>query len=471
MNIYIRIEVLAREFAGRLLLGLVAAERGHRVLILDKRTAFRILDRAARPPLPPGVFHDNTPGGAGFAKTQLHAELVERGFRITGQDEEHGLATDDFQTDGGGRFPPEAMQNMTAVFAFGSFDAAGIREAVPDHAAKVLEVGSPRVDLWRPDLASAFPRPPAARPSDRPFILWTLTQSPFYSDGPDPLDLSDRSVSAEEMLRCIESLPTRGIGLSRVELDHLRMAVHTRVAVETVAQEFPEFDIVYRPHPVERGDAWPRMFAGGPANIHVILDNAVSPWIRHAACTITTGSTIAFEAAVAGCPLIAFHPEGMVSWPAVSRLGLRVDSVEGLVERLRSVLDGSRPVDAVREERAEETLRERFAALEGRLAADRIVDAWESIVDSGIRHAPAVDAELLARGGPQPGPLVRARRGVLARLRGGPEAVGSLDPRRKFPEFDLEEAHALHADLAASLGRFRTVRLRKLGPHLLHLSG
>lgn len=54
MNIYISIELSARELDGRLLLAVIAASKGHTVLVGDKSLLFRGARSGA---LAPGVFH------------------------------------------------------------------------------------------------------------------------------------------------------------------------------------------------------------------------------------------------------------------------------------------------------------------------------------------------------------------------------------------------------------------------------
>ena len=61
MNIYLPIEVKVRELEGKTLLALTAAERGHTVIIGEKKDTINLAKKGI---LPPGIVHDKslTPG-------------------------------------------------------------------------------------------------------------------------------------------------------------------------------------------------------------------------------------------------------------------------------------------------------------------------------------------------------------------------------------------------------------------------
>ena len=54
MNIYIQVEVSSRELDGKLLLAVLAAAKGHQVIVSNGR---EIMDGLKKKVLPPGVFH------------------------------------------------------------------------------------------------------------------------------------------------------------------------------------------------------------------------------------------------------------------------------------------------------------------------------------------------------------------------------------------------------------------------------
>lgn len=472
MNIFLRIEVLGRELQGRLLLALAAAERGHHVVLLDNGTAARLTEH--RPRLPIGYFHDNSPGQAG-GKTVMHDALASRGWLITGQDEEHGLTTDDFDRDMGGRFPTIAMANKTAMFAFGPYDAEGIRRDCPEHAEKVVPTGSPRMDFWRTDFARYYEhygRPPGVTAG--PFLLVLMSSSPFFAEGPR-MSFTGAEGSAAELSRRVERLAATGLDTELVAA--YRRVVHQKLAVEAIARQHPGLQVVYRPHPHELLGAWQEVFEDAPANVRVIRDNASGPWVRHARCVVFGGSTVGFEAAFAGVPVISFQPDGYDRSPAVSRMGHRATAVSELVPLVDAILAGAEPeLPAARAAAMQETLVSRFFAMEGHLAADRIVDTWEALATTAVRAAPPIRPADVGRVF-TPKSIARTARDatVEALSLGSPEQRLRRRADRalldlKFPRFDLEEVLRIHRALIGGLDRFADVRITQVRPRVLHLT-
>ncbi len=471
MNIYLRIEVLGRELQGRLLLGLAAAERGHDVVLLDKVTAIE-LSQATPGRLPPGYFHDNSPGQDG-GKTLLHERLQARGFLITGQDEEHGLTTDDFARDMGMRYPERAMRNKTAMFTFGPYDEAGIRAQRPEYADRVIMTGSPRVDFWRKDFEPFYTHHPHPLGDDAPpYLLFLMSSSPFFAERPR---MSFKGADEAELLGRVDALLGEGLGAHMVEA--YRRVVHTKMAVEALARQHPQTIVVYRPHPHEVLEAWYSVFETAPENVRVIRDNAVSPWIRRARCVVFSGSTVGFETALADVPVISFQPDGHDDTPAASRMGHRVTTWMGLLPLVADIIDGRAPeLPADRAEAMQETLASRFFALDGPLAADRIVDAWERLATEALHSAPSVLPEnLRLRLSPRrlassvfstTHAAVRLGPTAVRRQRAADRAVRAL----KFPGFDLDEARRIHHALVSALGRFEGIRVTQVAPRVLHLT-
>ena len=473
VNIFIRVEVLARELQGRLLLALAAAERGHHVVLLDKQTAYGLFRPGRRPAVPPGVYHDNSPGNPQGGKTDLHEQLAALGFVVTGQDEEHGLTGDDFLGEMSARFPERAVAAKTAMFAFGPHDAAEIKRMLPAFADRIIMTGSPRVDFWRPDFAPYFDQVPHPLDEDAPpYLLVTVTESPFFSREPDLLSFQGAPRGLPELLERVEGL--RSAGHPDVTVDHYQIAVETKVSLESIARDHPDHLVIVRPHPHERPDAWSSVFDPSIENIRIMKDLAISPWIRHAACMITSGSTVAFEGALTGTPLITFVPAGLPITPAASRMGHLAETVDDLVSLASTILrDGNAALDPQRAAAMTRTLDERFTAIDGPLAADRIVDAWESLAPPALLNAPPISRGHFG--------MDRSARGLARSVKHRIRSVVVPSATRaqvrwsrdehdlKFPPFDLENMVSIHHRLRDGLGRFERVAIRPIRPRVLYI--
>lgn len=461
MNVYVYVEVANRELEARLLLGLAAAERGHDVLL------GRFDPRRDTEAMPPGLFHDKSLTRG--QEMDRQAWLADAGFRVTSQDEEHYLLQPDFAPFVDHRYEAAALDRADRVLTWGPHDHAGIAQARPGHATLLRMTGSPRVDLWRPEFAahheSALPDGVA-----RPFVLFAnnvthlLGMNRFttmladkrgkYFDGTaDPLERH----WFDELAAQAERLP------------------HLVAAIRGVATRFPDLTVVVRPHPVESPAAW-RDLLGPLPNVMVRNDGAISPWVRSALAVVHTGDTTGFEAAVAGVPLVSLEPTDGVAVDlghVTGRLGIRAEDAPAVVDAVGHVRDGG-DVDSLRQPGADELLAGRLAALDGPLAADRIVDAWEELDPPAAtpmrpgRLAPGRLDRVEARARDLVRPGVHAVREVRRRMREGADADRFV-VAHKFPPIDHAALAERAASLGTTLGRFTDVEVRPIGPRLVHL--
>ena len=462
MNVYIIVEVAARELEARLLLGLVAAERGHLVLLgdVDPRQDLRAM--------PPGLFHDKslTPG----QEMARQERLADAGFLISSQDEEHGLLQPDFSLFMERRFAPEALTNVNRVLTWGPHDHAALEAGRPEAAERLRMVGSPRVDMWRPELAAHQAR--VTLPTGgSPYVLFANNfthllgvnrfttmvadkRGRYFSGAADPLERLwfDELTSQAERLR------------------------HVVTSVRRVALEHPDLTVVVRPHPVESAAAW-RDLLGPFPNVLVTKEGPISAWVRAATAVVHTGDTTGFEVAVGGVPLISLEPTegiGVDLGHVTGRLGIRAESVDDVVGAVAALRRGDDP-RALAQPGSDEVLAGRLTALTGPFASDRIVDAWEEL------EAP--DAPPMRQEGLRPGalqrteerlrslvrPTVHAAREVRRRAREGADADRFV-VAHKFSPIDHAELAATAQSLARTLDRFQDVELRPVGPRLVHLS-
>lgn len=456
MNIYIRIEVFRREFEGRLWLAMVAAERGHRVLLGKLR--HRDFVGSAPDLFPPGVFHDKslTPRPSRFA---FQTGLAERGFVLTSQDEEHGLTLEDMVRFLSRRFSAESLQNARASFAWGPQEVRELKSLFPLQADQVIETGSPRVDLWRPDLAyRGSAGALAAEGIEAGFVLIASSLSPF---GVNPTwmavgDARGAYFNGLEDAREFEIYRRRGQAYF-----FIADFIH---AIRSAALALPHMTFVIRPHPFEDVRAWP--VAIGPVpNVRVVASGSISPWIQHAKALVHNGSTTAIEAAVRGVPVIAFDPPSAGSEQSfVNHLGARAASASELRDLLSETDWVSRQADE-----SSVILRRRIGALEGDFAADRIVSEWETLDDGTLSQ----DWRLPISGQKS----LRSRLAAVVQRASSPAAgrdqdlaaAPRMDSDHKFLPLDARLVAETARHLAEATGRFSDVRVAVIGERLIEV--
>lgn len=463
MNVYVKIEILDRELEGRLLLAMAAAERGHDVLL---GTMSALLSH--RLWLSPGVYHDKSltpkPG-----KVALHRRLADAGFAVTSQDEESGLKQPDYAPFARRRFSAETFATASAALTWGPHDTAALTGAYPDWADRLRMTGSPRVDLWRRELRGLHRRPdgradlPGVDP-DRPVVLIAPGSIPFR-----PNDFWTMIADARPRQFKDDDDPREW---SHYTAHATAFAYTGRLvrAVRLAARALPDAQIVVRPHPKSADGAWEAVLGPLPDNVRVTREGSSGRWLAAADVLVHNGSTTGVEAAAGGVAVVSFQPHGEGADLFTNRVGEVAGDEDALVRLVgdalhaRHVQDGG-PGPA--ERRTLEVLGERFTALEGPLAVDRIVDVWDELDVPGRRRPNRVRPALLLSGLHRR--AGRVRTAVGRRTGGSPRDGGAIDVSGKFPPLDRSALGTIVEGLRRTLGRFEDVEVEPVGRHLVHV--
>jgi surface carbohydrate biosynthesis protein len=450
VNIHLKMEVRARELEGRLLLALVAAERGHDVLLGDLRTLL-----SHRLFLRPGIYHDKslTPAPR---KLAFHARLADAGFAVTSQDEEHGLIEPSYDAFARQRFSDASLAQAHLAFAWGEHDGSALERLFPDQAHRVRITGSPRVDLWRPEFGPLHAD--LARPGvtpDRPYVLVASSAS--------PLDANPFWIKVRTQRPAYFPEPDDPAQYDLYEHYAREFAYLGRLvrAVRLLAARAPDLTVVVRPHPTEADGAWHDLLGPIP-NVVVSREGGIGRWIRGAVAVVHNGSTVALEAAVSGVPVISFQPDGDRADLVTNRLGRAARDEEALARLVTEARDPAARSTWSGPE-GQQLLTTRLAALDGRLAADRIVDAWEGLDPHGLSSpTPIRTAQLIAGLHRRAGAIRRAVTHPAAEAR--PFVTG-----HKFPPLTRREVDALVAGQRRCLDRFHRIEVSLIGPRLIRV--
>ena len=369
MNVYIKLEIKAREFESRLLLALCAVERGHTVYI----GAFpNILRRF----LKPGIFHEKsiTP------KEERIKELLffrDNNFICTSQDEESGLLNYDFVKEIAlTRFSKETLSLVFRQFSWGDYDDSLMKKTYPEFSDRIIKTGSPRVDLWRKDLSSFY-----VDKKIEEFKDLILISSNFNSIvGNQPMHSAieyERNAGYFNFDRGGEEFERTKYG---VHAFNTQMLMHFIFAIRRLSKKYPEASIVVRPHPVENIDAW-KALLGKIDNVYVVRKGSIGSWVKHAKVVIHNGCTTGFEAKVMGKNVLAYKPiSSEYEFATPNKVSTEIFTEEDLIEVVGDILNG----DGIKKSKNKELeacnlIRSMFCNLDGSLAADKIVGEWEKI--------------------------------------------------------------------------------------------
>jgi hypothetical protein len=158
------------------------------------------------------------------------------------------------------------------------------------------------------------------------------------------------------------------------------MAAHQQVIfdafrelVPLLSERFPDHAIVVRPHPSERDAPWEQAARGRPS-VRVVREGNAIPWLMACRVLVHNGCTTAVEGAVLDTPTVSYQPVQSDRFdfplPNAVAAGVRPDEVT------RSSRSGE-SARAARRRGARAASRAPLTALEGPLAADRMIDVPE----------------------------------------------------------------------------------------------
>lgn len=460
MNIYIPIEIKVRELEGRLLLALAAAERGHTVVVGEKKDTIGLATKGL---LPPGLVHLKSITPHASMKKML-SKLKKNGHAVTVQDEESGLLDETYDTFARLRFSEETIKAVDKVLAWGNYDLRSLKQFYESQSDKIVVTGSPRVDFWRKDFADYYSDHTVSKDLEgKPYVM-------VVSNFSGPLN-SNRFWNV--MARLGEAgYFEREEG--REKREYLNAAYQTRLIGEFVfmvrglKKRFPDHNILVRPHPVESIEGWEKLIGNVPG-VFVKREGTISPWIRHAKAIIHNGCTSAMEAAISGQNRIAYRPiPDEIEREIPNKVSLNAFSVEELHELLEGMLSGK---DLHKEDEhyteIEEIIHDRFAISGEKIAADKIIDEWENI--PGIIKNNSEIPETLLKIKKSDSLLKKSIKSVYSSVRRQFEDGDKIEDEKllntsfKFPFFKDSEFQNIHEGLQRTVGRFENVNAQRFG--------
>ena len=147
MNVYIHLEITAREEDSNLLKAVLAAHSGCEVLICVSNIYNFLFKRNF---LKKGIFHTKSLEHNDWKKKFLQM-IYSQGNKITSLDEEAAIIKDKegLEIFLKARFTNESLFKASKVFCWGDDDYNMLRKLFPKHKHKFILTGSSRVDTWK----------------------------------------------------------------------------------------------------------------------------------------------------------------------------------------------------------------------------------------------------------------------------------------------------------------------------------
>ena len=373
MNIYLHCEIYSREFDSKLLLAVLAASKGHEVIISDIEAIEKGVNRGI---LAPGVFHTKSLTPA-KSKILRHKNFIKAGFKITSIDEEGGLVTDGYDDFAKMRFSNQTMEMASAIFTWGKEDADSLKKNFPSFSSKIHMTGSPRVDLWK-SLFSNSLNPPSNF-IDRPYLL--IVSNLANSNGIVPFHKQIQQLIETDYDKRDPNLIKLLFGTVSEEY---KLAFNFIEAIGYLAKNNIGYDIVFRPHPNEDINPW-KIYLKGLRNVHIIKEGSVNAWIKNSFAVMHNGCTTAYEATISNKPLITYVPFDMEYGNDLpNKLGYIVNTKKDLSDKVNDLFSNMKFEKKNSHNFNNEKIINKLYLDNNELSAEKILKIWEQVDDGNL---------------------------------------------------------------------------------------
>jgi surface carbohydrate biosynthesis protein len=366
-TLVIPVETINRELDAKLHLALRAVMRGWKVILGGRANINHFI-----PQLPPSIYISK-----GLRVGNKHILRFMEGFGhvpvaldeeslIRQSDEALLMMLDD-----------ETFNRPRLLFAWGQSNADVWRRFKGYRGTPILEIGNPRMDLLRPELAAYFTHQvQSIRERFGDFVLVSTNFSMVNHFIPEHVRFATATDADAERADALRD------GLKA----HKKLIFEAFIAaIPDMARAVAPMTLVIRPHPSENPKTWEAAAVGLP-NVKVIHEGPIGPWLMAARGLVQNGCTSAVEAGVVGTPALAFRPH--VSDQFEVELSNRVSrdcrSLPELIVALKSL-----PTKGPLPEAQLAYLRTHIASVDGAFSCDRLLDALDNHADRLIAPPPS----------------------------------------------------------------------------------
>ena len=368
MNIYIHIEIDSRETQSKLLLAILAAARGHEVLLSDIESLEKGIVRGY---LQPGIFHTKsiTPGKI---KIERHNRITEKGSIITSIDEESGLTNYGYEEMLNTRYSEETVKQTSAIFTWGEDDFNSLKKKFKQYSDKIHKTGSPRVDLWRPLFVNYWKKPDNA--PKKPYLLI-----------PSNMNVCDK-ISFETVVKNLidsgyaKRYPKSIESYFKFTSNNFIKAFKFIEAIKYISRNNNGYDIVFRPHPVECVECWKILLHGIP-NIHINCDGDIASWVNNSFAVMHNGCTTALQTIISDKPLLTYVNSDLDNeYFLTNELGYLIDNKEDLSYNINSIFKNIFLNKKIFLKKDDNPLIKKKIYIDvNELAAEKIIKIWENL--------------------------------------------------------------------------------------------
>ncbi|MGB0412733.1 MAG: surface carbohydrate biosynthesis protein [Pikeienuella sp.] len=358
--LYLPMEIASRELDSRLLITLFAAKSGMDVVIGQKWLLQKNVKTTK-----PGVWLFKT---LTVRDGEAMKSLTDAGHRVSAIDEEmpglgEGCENLRWVND-------QTVSRCETIFCLGERHRRAMVEMYPDQAEKMTIAGNPRWDVMRPELRGLFAEEVARfRKEHAPFILINTNVGLMNSAKGTADQLVDKLAKAGK------------VDLSQPDdkkfIDDLKAFESANFdavpgLIKRLLAEFPDHNVVLRPHPTEKLEPYQAAIDGNP-RARIVREGSAAPWIAASDGMIHTSCTTATEAFALGVNTVCYQtaPSSFHEYFLSGSLSDVATNEDEVIGAMRNIVDTGK--GSANDPEKTKTFHYNFAAQSGPFAAEVIV--------------------------------------------------------------------------------------------------
>lgn len=295
--IYIPIEIKVRELWPKLWLASQIVKKDFICIVGDKNgvhTAMQVY--------PPGIYFDKS---ISQNKTAHLRKIGKMAQAIVCQDEEAGIARDEIESFFAIRVSEENIGLTKRFYCWGQTDYEYLCNKYSAYANRFRLTGSPRIDLWRTEIAADIYKNEMKRIKSK-YADYILINSSFGITNEAEIEKRLKQALA------YGNITRQNYSSKKKELEIRLNEFRTFVEmINEIALSRPHQNFVVRPHPSEPLDEWKKQLKT-MKNLHLIRDGDVTPWIAASKAIIHEGCTTGLQGVLMKKPVLSFVPKSQV---------------------------------------------------------------------------------------------------------------------------------------------------------------
>jgi surface carbohydrate biosynthesis protein len=365
-RLLIPVETLSRELDAKLLLACFAATQGYSVMLGSKRVLHQRIER-----LPRSIYLGKSLSSRNIG---IYSRLRRLGFTVATTDEE-GIVYYSPAQYRQNKLCAETMALADVLLAWGEENEKLWKGYEHYKGTPIHITGNPRVDLLRPELRGYWSGD--VKELQTRFGRYILLNSNFgkvnhfRTDRAEQLHAYRAAMDIPEAARDFDT----ALAVFRFNLFE-----NFKEMAKAVARACPHHTLVIRPHPSESHTAW-RAATAGHANVQVLHEGNIIPWLLGADAVIHNGCTTGIEAYVLGTPVFAYRPvsDERFDLELPNNLSHEAYDLDSLIQALQDTFASgcSQKHDGTGSQ--QRLIKRYIAALDGTLASQRIVSVFNGL--------------------------------------------------------------------------------------------